>query len=55
MSAWVTAAVQAVLVAAVAPLVIGLMRAVRARLEGAPAAGSPSRGGTCVSSCARSR
>jgi formate hydrogenlyase subunit 4 len=33
-SAWVTAAVQAVLVAAVAPLLIGLMRAVRARLEG---------------------
>jgi formate hydrogenlyase subunit 4 len=33
-SAWITAALQAVLVAAVAPLLIGLMRAVRARLEG---------------------
>ncbi|GAA4711436.1 respiratory chain complex I subunit 1 family protein [Phytohabitans rumicis] len=34
MSAWAMAATQAVLVAAVAPLLIGFMRAVRARLEG---------------------
>jgi formate hydrogenlyase subunit 4 len=34
MNAWIVAVLQAVLLAAVAPLLVGLMRAVRARLEG---------------------
>lgn len=34
MSAWIVAVLQAVLLAAVAPLLVGLIRAVRARLEG---------------------